>query len=304
VPAVRFLPDEVTVEAAPGESLLDAARRAGVPLASACGGEAACTTCRLLVVEGSAGLAPPPPDEAALLAPLESKGAIRLACRARAEGPVVVRRLVIDETDEELADRRRPGVVPVRAGEERLVAVLFADLRGFTAFSEPLLPYDVVHVLNRFYTLAEKAMERHSGRIATYMGDGFMALFGTAAGEEEAALRAVRAGLDLIAAVTGWRAYLEVLHGRALEVSVGVHCGMAVVGSLGTGVSRIVTAVGDVVNTAARIEQANRVLGTRLLVSEAVAGALGDRLVTKAQTPIGLPGKSGQHVLHAVEGIR
>jgi adenylate cyclase len=147
-------------------------------------------------------------------------------------------------------------------------------------------------------------MDRHGGRIATYMGDGFMALFGTAAGEEDAALRAVEAGLDLIAVVTAWRCYLELLHGRALEVSVGVHCGRAVVGSLGTGASRIVTAVGDVVNTAARIEQANRALGTRLLVSEAVARALGDRLVMEAQVPIVLPGKSGQHVLHAVEAVR
>lgn len=300
MPEVRFLPDEVTVEARPGESLLDAARRHGIPLVAACGGEAACTTCRVMVVEGAETMAAPPAEESGLLAPLRPNGSIRLACRAVAEGPAVVRRLVIDEDDIRLTDRRRVASGPV--GREQEVGVLFADLRGFTSFSESLLPYDVVHVLNRFYALAGRVMERQGGSIATYMGDGFMALFGAMAGEMPA-LRAVRAGLELIEAVDEWRSYLERLHGRALSVSVGVHTGRAVVGSLGTGPSRINTAVGDVVNTAARIEQANRAFGTRLLVSDDVARALGDRLAATPMPPISLAGKSGLYRLHAVEAV-
>ena len=83
-----------------------------------------------------------------------------------------------------------------------------------------------------------------------------------------------------------------------------MHFGPAVVGALGSGDSRIVTAVGDVVNTAARIEQANRAFGTSFLVSDAVARALGESLVATPQAPIALPGKSGRHVLHAVAGLR
>jgi len=301
VPEVRFLPDEMTVETRPGETLLDAARRLGIPLVSACGGDAACSTCRVMVVEGAERMAAPPPDEAVLLAPLGPDGGIRLGCRAIPEGPVTVRRLVIDEDDIALTDRRQ--VTPGPVGREQEVGVLFADLRGFTSFAESLLPYDVVHVLNRFYALAGGVMERHGGTIATYMGDGFMALFDVAPGDGPA-LRAVRAGLGLIEAVAGWRSYLELLHGRGLQVSVGVHTGRAVVGALGAGPSRIVTAVGDVVNTAARIEQANRSFGTRLLVSEEVARALGDRLVATPMPAIPLAGKSGVYQLHAVEAIR
>jgi adenylate cyclase len=303
VPTVRFLPDEVAVDVVPGETLMAAARRVGVPLASACGGEGACTTCRLLVIEGAGRLGSPGPEEAAVLAPLDSEGVIRLGCMVRAEGPAVVRRLVIDEEDEALADRRRPGAAPGRVGEERLVGVLFADIRGFTEFSEALLPYDVVHVLNRFYAIAERVVGRHGGRIATYLGDGFMALFGATPGEEAPALRAVRAGLDLTEALADWRGYVGQLHGRELKVSLGVHFGPAVVGALGSGESRIITAVGDVVNTAARIEQANRAFGTDLLVSEAVAEALGDRLRATPLPPTALAGKRGRHVLHAVEGL-
>jgi adenylate cyclase len=300
VPEVRFLPDGVTVEARPGESLLDAARRHGVPMVAACGGEAACTTCRVLVVEGAGAMAAPPAEESVLLAPLRPNGSIRLACRAVPEGPVVVRRLVIDDDDIRLTDRRQ--VPPGPVGREQEVGVLFADLRGFTSFAESLLPYDVIHVLNRFYALAGVVMEERGGAIATYMGDGFMALFGVTA-EEPPALRAVRAGLELIEAVADWRSHLEPLYGKGLAVSVGVHTGRAVVGSLGVGPSRIVTAVGDVVNTAARIEQANRNFGTRLLVSGEVARALGDRLVTVPMPPIPLAGKSGVHRLHSVEAM-
>jgi adenylate cyclase len=304
VALVRFLPDEAALEAGPADTLMDVAVRGGVPIASACGGEAACSTCRVLVVDGHGHLAAPDPDEAAVLSALGAGPSLRLACRARPLGDVTVRRLVIDEEDERLVDRRLPGAAAARVGEERLVAVLFADIRGFTAFSESVLPYDVVHVLTRFYALAEAAMSRHEGRIATYMGDGFMAIFENAPGGDMPALRAVRAGLDLIDAVARWHSYLELAHGRALEVSVGVHHGPAVVGALGSGDSRIVTAVGDVVNTAARIEQANRAFGTALLVSDDVARALGDRLETAAQQPISLPGKKGHHVLHAVQEVR
>jgi len=302
VAAVRFLPDEVTCPARPGQSLLEVARRGGVPLASACGGEAACTTCRVVVVEGPEGLAPPPPEEAAVLASLGESLNVRLGCRALVQGPVTVRRLVIYEHDEAVTAGWR--AVPEPLGRQRMVGVLFADLRGFTAFSESLLPYDVLHVLNRFYALAEAAVGSQGGRIATYMGDGFMALFGGDAERAQPAREALRAGLDLIAAVAAWGPYLRTLHGRGLQVSVGIHYGPAVVGTLGAGRSRIVTAVGDVVNTAARIEQANRALGTRLLVSEAVARVLGDELVAEAQPPIALPGKSGEHVLYSVEGMR
>jgi len=301
MPRVRFLPDEVTIETRPGETLLEAAQRSGLPMVSACGGEAACTTCRVLVMEGAEQMAPPPADEAVVLAPLGADSSLRLGCRAVPQGPATVRRLVIDDEDVHLTDRRERAPGPV--GKEQEVGVLFADLRGFTSFAESLLPYDVVHVLNRFYALAAGVMERHGGTIATYMGDGFMALFGVTAGDA-ASLRAVRAGMDLVEAVTAWRSYLEPLHGRTLQVSVGVHAGRAVVGSLGAGPSRIVTAVGDVVNTAARIEQANRSFGTRLLVSEEVARDLGDRLLAAPMPAIPLPGKTGVYELYSVEAVR
>jgi len=89
-----------------------------------------------------------------------------------------------------------------------------------------------------------------------------------------------------------------------LRLSIGLNTGPAVVGAMGRGDSRIFTAIGDTVNTAARIEQANRAFGTNLLVSEAVVRALGESLVAAAQPSVVLPGKSGSHVLYAVAEVR
>jgi adenylate cyclase len=123
-----------------------------------------------------------------------------------------VRRLVLDEDDIELTDvRLRERYASV--GEEREVAILFADIRGFTAFSESLLPYDVIFVLNRFLHDATTCVEEiHGGRISSFMGDGLMALFGLT-DRTNPALAAVDTGLDLLSVVEERSGLLEALYG-------------------------------------------------------------------------------------------
>ncbi|HSG78370.1 MAG TPA: adenylate/guanylate cyclase domain-containing protein [Acidimicrobiia bacterium] len=319
---MTFLPDGATVTARPTETLLDAALVAGIPHTAACGGVGECSTCRVLVVEGAANLSERSEAEHALGDPMGFDASIRLACQTYASGPASVRRLVLDPDDEVMSDVRRRSMTATRVGELADVTVLFADIRRFTAFSENLRPYDVIHVLNRFFGLARAAIADQGGRIATYMGDGFMAVFGVPATGQappqapdpvaaldalvahvEAPERAVRAGLALIEAVDGFQTYVERLHGRRFGISVGIHHGPAVVGALGSGASQVVTAIGDTVNTAARVEWANRRFGTRMLVSDAVVETVGSRLAAVPQEPIELPGKQGVHTLYAVEGI-
>jgi adenylate cyclase len=302
MPIVHYLPDGVAVEMRPDETLLDGARRAGVPHAAACGGEGLCSTCRVLVLEGEEHLSVPTAEERGISDPLGFGSGIRLACQSRASGSVTLRRLVIDPRDEVMADRRRGDATASRVGEQADIAVLVADLRDFTAFSEALVPYDVIHVLNRFFELSDEVVAGEDGRIATYLGDGFMAIFGGEVGDP--AGRAVRAGLGIIDVADRLQPYVEQLHGTGFGISVGVNYGPAVVGAVGSGASRVVTAIGDTVNTAARIEWANRIHGTRLLVGETVRRAVGDRFEIVAMTPMGLPGKSGRHTLYEVTGLQ
>ena len=296
---VRWLPDEITTETDGSHTLLELALEAGIPHSSACGGDARCSTCRVLVVAGDA-LTPRTADEAELAGALDFGDDLRLACQARATGETVVRRLVLDPADIDLTDHRKTREAG-RVGREQDVAILFADIRGFTAFSESLLPYDVIHILNRFFALANDVVTSHGGTIGAYLGDGFMALFGH---EVAAPARvAVAAGLELIAAVDEFQAYVAPLHDRSFGASIGVHYGRCVVGEIGAGPSRTVTAIGDAVNTAARVEHANREFGTRLLVSEAVHERLAGGFHVARQRPIELAGKAGTHVLYAVKGV-
>jgi adenylate cyclase len=253
------------------------------------------------VVEGCDQLSSPTEEENSLEELLGLHRGLRLACQTRALGPATVRRLNLSPGSEcsVRGDGKRE---EPRFGAELDVTILFADIRHFTAFSESLLPYDVTHALNRFFQVAGGVVDDNKGEIGAYFGDGFMGIFGGVP-KEEAALRAVRAGLGLIDAAAGLQPYLRNLYGRDFSLAVGVHCGKAVVGNLGNGPARVITAIGDAVNTAARVEWANRTFGTALLVSEEVRRAVGDRMRAHPREPIELPGKTGLHTLYEVEGI-
>ena len=198
MPNIYIMPDQRLIECGPKETILPAALRAGVPFAHACGGRASCSTCRVVVLEGWKACAERTPKERLIAERLGFSQEFRLACQTRVSADVTIRRLVLDDQDVELADvrprfvrRKVTGPVdwafgglvrrrsrPQAIGEEARVAILFADIRGFTPFSEALLPYDVIHVLQRHLRLMTRAVEHHGGTVTSFMGDGMMALFG------------------------------------------------------------------------------------------------------------------------------
>lgn len=233
---------------------------------------------------------------------------IRLACQTRAEGDVTVRRLVLDPEDLELtkqATSRTGGETPSRvsAGRESPVAVLFADIQGFTQLSEALPAYDVVHILHRWFHVATRTVEAHGGRVDNYMGDGLLAVFGRGTPGEDC-LDAVRAAVGLLADAERQAAYLTTAYGRSFAVRVGVHHGPVIVGTLTPWREARETVIGDVVNFASRIEAANKEVGSRLLVSDAVHALVGGRVVLGRRATLPVRGKSGVHVLFEVLGLR
>jgi adenylate cyclase len=316
VPNVYVLPDQRLLACRPGEAILPAALRAGVPFAHACGGRGQCSTCRVVVLEGSQSCAERGARELKIADRLGFGPEFRLACQTVATGDVTIRRLVIDERDVELADARRKAsrhrrhqIGPRRGarpswrrarpiGDELSVAVMFADIRGFTAFAERLLPYDVIHVLQRHLRDVTGSIERHDGVVTSYMGDGVMALF-----DDDSSLspsrRAVAAGLEILSQTAAARGSLEELYGRSFDMNVGIHFGTAIVGSL-LGDPPTTTAIGDAVNVASRIEQANKQFGTRLLVSDAARADVGEALVVGRSFSSALPGKADEYLLFEV----
>jgi adenylate cyclase len=162
----------------------------------------------------------------------------------------------------------------------------------------------VIHILRRFYHHMDKAVINNGGHIACYAGDGLMALFGIES-SECAPLQAVRTGLDMLHSVKrNIQPYVKRLFQRPFRIGVGAHFGEAVVGMVGGVLQERVTALGDAVNIASRIERANKQARTEFLVSEALLREVKGQVRLGKSLNVKLPGKTGKYALHEVVGMR
>jgi adenylate cyclase len=300
MPTITYVIDRRTAPIGEHETILHASLRAGVPHAHACGGNARCSTCRVQIVDGLGVCAPRTGKEHELAERLRFAPEVRLACQTTVSGDVTVRRLVLDQTDLELIVRPDVPEAVEPIGEERSLAIMFADIRGFTPFAEPLLPYDVVHALNRYYDEVGRVIAEHAGHIDNYMGDGLLAVFGMER-PAHSARRAVAAARGMIAAVERLKPYFEAVYGRSFDIGIGIHYGDVIVGAVGAAGRRRVTIVGDAVNAAARIEAATKTLGAKVLISTATYNELDEPDAVWQTHRVVLPGKSGEFVLYEMK---
>lgn len=253
-----------------GFTILEASRLGGVPHASVCGGRGRCSTCRVRVVRGLEALAPPSEAEQRVLSRVGAAPDVRLACQTRPSHDVTVTPLVPPSVD--------PGgaLAPdARQGRERELAVLFADLRGFTRMAENKLPYDVVFVLNRYFATVGTAITGAGGVTNQFTGDGVMALFGIDDGPAVGSRQALAAARAMVEGMTRLNAELAGELKAPLRIGIGIHAGPGVVGWMGWGESFYLTAVGDTVHVAARLEQATKDFQAELVVSDDVARRAG-----------------------------
>lgn len=174
---IHYLPDDIQVTTRTGKTILTTSLEAGIPHTHICGGNARCSTCRVAILEGLEHCLPRNSNERALAERLSFPPTIRLACQTRITSDVKVRQLVLDDDDVQITSQINRGAVPGSIGEEKHLAILFADIRGFTTFAAALPPYDVIHALNRYYQQMDHAISRYGGEIDNYMGDGLLALF-------------------------------------------------------------------------------------------------------------------------------
>ena len=262
------------VSAPKGMTLLQMSRTAGVPHTSLCGGRGRCTTCRVVIETGQDGLPEPSAAEARSLRAVNASPNTRLACMIKPTAPLAVFRVF------------RPDGKRARAhasqGEERRLAILFLDMRGFTARTTGQLPYDVVFLLNRFFDAIVPEIEAAGGTIDKYLGDGLLALFETQ-DAKTSARAALKATERIGAALESFNAQLSKEGATEVRIGIGLHLGDLVVGEIGPVGNAPRTIIGDTVNTASRLEGETKAMGVEVLVSEdllfaAGAGAVADRL--------------------------
>jgi adenylate cyclase len=305
MPTIEFLSDAKSIEIEEGESILQASLRAGIPHTHVCGGKARCTTCRILLIDGDENrLSPPGDEEYELVEKLGFAPNIRLACQSYVRDDIKIRRLVIDDNDIDLAMLKRSDDTGKfsSTGVETRVAILFTDIRDFTSFSDNQLPYDIIHMLNRYIYQMRLIVERNNGEVFNYMGDGLMALFGVEK-ESWAIENAVRSGMEMLEAMDNMQPYLQETYGQGLQMGVGIHCGDVVIGSFEDSSNAMKMVIGDAVNFASRVESANKETGTKLLVSQTVFDRLKEKIQIGKTCSVELKGKSGEHQLYEVLSI-
>lgn len=259
-----------TVTGPIGATLLEISLSRGVPIASVCGGRARCSTCRVRIDAGAASLPPPTGAEAMTLAAIRAPPGVRLACQIRPVEALTVTRLVAPPA---LAGGARIGLEGDEIGVERQLAVMFLDIKGFTARAEKQLPYDVVFLLNRVFRVVGEVIAAQGGWVDKYMGDGVLAVFGRETGMAAGSRAALEAAARIDRALDSLNAELVAEGAAAVEVGIGLHAGRVVVGRVGYGDAARVTVIGETVNLASRLQVLTRENNCQLVVSRELASS-------------------------------
>ncbi|WP_209017501.1 adenylate/guanylate cyclase domain-containing protein [Roseibium aggregatum] len=285
-------PGGLSVKAQPGATLLEISRMNDVPIASVCGGRARCSTCRVKVLEGEETLEAPNSAEAAVLSRIGAVRGVRLACQARPQVSMKIQPLVSvkagPETSAHLQDAYYWGV-------EQDIAVMFVDLRNFTKITESQLAYDVVHLLNSYLDQAAAAIHAEGGYVDKFIGDGIMALFGMESDAKTGARQALRACKRLEAVMHMLDSEKGPQFHDPIRLGIGLHLGPAILGRIGSAGTAAtnggLTALGDVVNTASRLEAANKEHQSFAVVSKDVVDAAEASIPNAETAEITLRGK-------------
>ena len=291
-------PNQRLAQGPAGPTILEFSRFAGIPHASVCGGRGRCSTCRVRIGRGLDLLETPSSAEQRVLARIGAPDNVRLACQVRPTAgdfdvtPLLATGTVAQEALSQAAQHH---------GQEREIAVLFADIRGFTSLAEHRLPYDTVFVLNRYFRAVGEAIEAAGGHVDKFIGDGVMALFGLKGDPAAACRMALDAARRMALAIDALNESLSGDLEVPLRIGIGLHAGVAIVGELGYGASRSLTAIGDSVNTASRLEPMTKQFACELVVSDDLAALAQVDLSAWPAHEIEVRGRTGALVVRAVE---
>ncbi|MGY8638022.1 adenylate/guanylate cyclase domain-containing protein [Bradyrhizobium sp. 14AA] len=191
-------------------------------------------------------------------------------------------------------------------GQRRVMTIMFCDMSGFTSMSEGMTPRGLVKVMNHYFTVMSGPIRNNRGVIDKYIGDAIMAYWGAPFIEEdEPALLAGRAAIDMVDQVPALQRQLPDLLGiRAMpapcDLRIGIATGEVLTGSIGSELMMSFTVMGDAVNLASRLEAVNKVYGTRILISQATADAIGAQLDLREVDRLAVAGQSAPQAIFEV----
>ena len=284
------------LKGASGQTILEIIRNHSIPHASLCGGRGRCTTCRVRVGEGSQHLPKPSSLEQFALNRIGAAANVRLACQTRPNYPLQISPLV--PVNLGIENSLRKGGV---SGEERDVVAMFVDLRGSSKISERHLPYDVLFILNRFFLEMSDALESSHGHYAQFEGDGLLALYGLKRGLKKGCLDALMGAVDMQLRMNQLNEKLGNELEEPLNFGIGIHCGQAIVGTMGPPTTPNYSAIGDCINASARLEGMSKELQCVLVVSEDVVSHSGLDFSDFSSQTVSLRGKQQSILVYAIK---
>ena len=204
-----------------------------------------------------------------------------------------IRQIFQKYVPQELIDRFFQHPESMLVGENRQIAVLFSDIRGFTTISEAMAPDRLVAALNRYFSVMVDTILDRGGVIDKYIGDAIMAIFGAPVAHANDALEAVLAGLDMVAAVEPFNADQRRIGEPEFKIGVGIDYGEVTVGNIGTDRKMDYTVIGDRVNVASRLEGLTKRFGQAVLFSEALVEQAAREVTPRLVGKVAVKGRLG-----------
>ena len=287
----------------PETTLLECSITNQIPHIHECGGNGLCTTCRIRVTDGHDNLNPRTLKEQEVAKIRKWDPSIRLACQCYTKGDVSIQRLVWTNSE---VNKLQLETVPEGVAEERAIAILFCDIRGFTKLTSENSSFDVAHILNRFYTVLGDPILVNNGIIYQYVGDEIIGLFGVSGGIKSKNCKdAVRAALGMQYAIERLNRIELVDFNVTIKLGIGINFGKAYIGHLGHPKHKQFAVVGDPVNTASRIQSYNKEVHTNILVSDSVLKGFSPETLNIGQTFNNtMAGHSHETILHELIGFK
>jgi adenylate cyclase len=287
-----------TVRVPKGLSVLEASLRNNVPHASVCGGRARCSTCRIRIIGDCSALPEPSQREAFVLGRVGTADpSIRLACQLRPTTDLSFFQLFLPHATS-------AGSHATRVGQERYLVSMFVDMRGSTKLAEKRLPFDTVFIVNRFLGAVSQAVIESGGRPNQFVGDGMLALFGLTAGRQDACRQALKAAAMIAANVDELNQFLEHDLREPIRFGIGIHGGEVIVGDIGYRDHMVLTALGDAVNVAARLQDMTKSLACEAVISDEVRTMAGLPADALPQQEVAIRGRNEPMIVRTVAETR
>ena len=295
---IYLFKEKLEINCSENSTILESTLAAHINHAHACGGQAKCTTCKVSIVEGIENCNPRNTAEQQMADRLNFPPEIRLACQTNIVGDISIRRIVSDKLDMDIIFEQFSEDSKIALGSQQKLTIVFTDIINYTALAEKFPPYDIVHVLNRYYRIMNSIIQENNGIISDVAGDGILAVFGTDKKIDNSVLDAINAIKGMNKKLEIFNVYLKDNFNIQFGIRAGVHYGNVIIGPFDTGAMKKMAVVGDNVNYASRIESANKKLGTKLLLSREAYEKVKDRYPEYNAFETTLKGKTGKYKLY------